>query len=62
MDELEDERAAGDDALPAREEVAADDPARVSMRSGERADAAYVSRTLDLPADWLPTYRTHITK
>ena len=59
MDELEDERSAGDDAGAAGEEVAADDAIRVALEfsagGGGMGWRTHVSRTLDFPADWLPT-------
>ena len=59
VDELEDERAPGDDALAAGQEVAADDAIRVALEfsagGGAIGRRTHVSRTLDFPADWLPT-------
>ena len=59
VDELEDERSAGDDAGAAGEEVAADDAIRVALEfsagGGGMGWRTHVSRTLDFPADWLPT-------
>jgi hypothetical protein len=61
MDELENERSAGDDALSSRKEVAPDDAER-ARRKGVRFNCTEseeimtcFSSTLDLPADWLPT-------
>ena len=63
MDELEDEWPTGDDALTTREEVTAYYPAFRKLGGQQRKlqDHGWltdVSRTLDFPADWLPTFRT----
>ena len=58
MDKLEDEWSASDDARTSREEVTADDASETkSTHIVERnQQIPYVSKTLDFPADWLPTF------
>jgi len=62
VDELEDERSACDDTLPSREEVPPDDAGqarRECVRSNATESKKIMtcfSSTLDLPADWLPTF------
>jgi hypothetical protein len=66
VDQLENKRSARHDALAAREEIAPDDADSggmdfiiyINVRRRRRGEGgfAYFSSTLDLPADWLPTY------
>jgi hypothetical protein len=65
VDQLENERSARHDALAAREEIAPDDADSGGVvfffyvrrcRWWDGGWFTYFSSTLDLPADWLPTY------
>ena len=57
--ELENARSVSDDARATGEEVTADDAIRVALEFSAGGGAigwrTHVSRTLDFPADWLPT-------
>lgn len=57
VDELENERPTGDDALAAGKKIATDDPENdIKIKIDRIWSRAHVSSTLDFPADWLPTW------